>query len=276
MADGGIGKIGTRMVETLPSSRLRDGKILVVGVGGLGSPAALALARAGVGTIGLVDPDTVELSNLQRQILHHTPDLGRSKVESAREKLLRLNPAVTVAAYRERLHAGNLLRLFGAYDFIIDATDGLATKFLINDGAVLLGKPFSYGGIVQFTGQTLTVLPAQTTCLRCLFPVPPAADDIPTCQEAGIIGSLAGSLGLVQAAEAVKYLNGEGELLTDRLLTYDALALRWRAVTVRRNPRCPLCGPRPTITALPAEEQEQTESCSLDRPPPTPSGEEYV
>jgi molybdopterin-synthase adenylyltransferase len=243
--------------------RVRDGKVLVVGVGGLGSPAALALALAGVGTIGLIDPDVVELSNLQRQILHQTSDLGRPKVVSAREKLLRLNPAVAVLTHHERLQAENLPRLFRAYDFIIDATDGVATKFLINDGAGLLGKPFSYGGIVQFTGQTLTVLPRQTTCLRCLFPEIPSVDDIPTCQEAGIIGSLAGSLGLVQAAEAVKYLDRDGELLTDRLLTYEALALRWRAVTVKRNPRCPLCGESPTITTIEGEEQVQTASCPV-------------
>jgi molybdopterin/thiamine biosynthesis adenylyltransferase len=220
------------------------------------------LALAGVGTIGVIDPDVVELSNLQRQILHQTPDLGRPKVASAREKLLRLNPAISVIAHHERLQVENLPRLFHAYDFIIDATDGVTTKFLINDGAVLLGKPFSYGGIVQFTGQTLTVLPRQTPCLRCLFPDIPSAEDIPTCQEAGIIGSLAGSLGLVQATEAVKYLNGESELLTDRLLTYDALALRWRAVPVKRNPRCPLCGESPTITTLRATEQDQTASCA--------------
>jgi adenylyltransferase/sulfurtransferase len=192
------------------------------------------LALAGVGTIGLIDPDVVELSNLQRQILHQTSDLGRPKVVSAREKLLRLNPAVAVLTHHERLQAENLSRLFLAYDFII-----------------------------QFTGQTLTVLPRQTTCLRCLFPEIPSADDIPTCQEAGIIGSLAGSLGLVQATEAVKYLDRDGELLTDRLLMYDALALRWRAVTVKRNPRCPLCGESPTITTIEGEEQVQTASCPV-------------
>jgi molybdopterin/thiamine biosynthesis adenylyltransferase len=238
-----------------------DGKVLVVGVGGLGSPAALALALAGIGTIGLVDPDTVDLSNLQRQILHHTPDLGRPKVESAREKLQRVNPAVTVVTHHEPLCAENLSRLFGPYDFIIDATDGPATKFLINDGAVLMAKPFSYGGIVRFAGQTLTVVPRRTTCLRCLFPVPPAGDDIPTCQESGIIGSLAGSIGFVQAMEAVKYLRGDGELLTDRLLTYDALTLRWREVKVRRSQRCPLCGPHPTITHLPIAERSSTAPC---------------
>jgi molybdopterin/thiamine biosynthesis adenylyltransferase len=249
-----------RSVEILSSSRVRVGKVLIVGVGGLGSPAALALALSGVGTIGLIDPDAVELSNLQRQILHQTSDLGRPKVLSAQEKLLRFNSTIEVVAHPERLHAGNLFRLFRAYDFIIDATDGVATKFLINDGAVLLGKPFSYGGIVQFMGQTLTVLPRQTTCLRCLFPEIPSADDIPTCQEAGIIGSLAGSMGLVQAAEAVKYLGGdEDNLLTDRLLTYDALAMRWRPVPVRRNPRCPLCGEVPTITSLQGEGRNLTE-----------------
>ena len=237
-------------VERAGHARVRDGKVLVVGVGGLGSPAALALALAGVGTIGLVDPDTVELSNLQRQILHFTPDLGRPKVRSAQEKLQRMNAAITVVPYVQRLSVNNLADLFAGYDFIIDGTDGLETKFLINDGAVLLKKPFSYAGIVQFHGQTLTVLPERTTCLRCLFPVPPDPDEIPTCQEAGILGSVAGSLGIVQANEAVKYLRGGEELLTDRLLTYDALALRWREVRVRRSPRCPLCGTRPTITTL--------------------------
>jgi molybdopterin/thiamine biosynthesis adenylyltransferase len=242
--------------------RVSSGKVLVVGVGGLGSPAALGLALAGVGTIGLIDLDAVELSNLQRQILHYTADLCRPKVESAGEKLLRINPAVAVNRHHERLTEENLFRLFHPYDFIIDGTDSLVTKFLINDGAVLAKKPFSYGGIIQFQGQTLTVLPGQTTCLRCLFPVPPAADDIPTCQEAGIIGSLAGSLGFIQATEAVKYLSGEGDLLTDRLLTYDALASRWRTVKVRRSPRCPLCGAAPTITSLKTEEQGRNENCA--------------
>jgi len=251
-------------MATASSLRVREGKVLIVGVGGLGSPAALALALSGVNVIGLIDPDLVELSNLHRQILHQTPDLGRPKVISAREKLLRLNPALEVVAYHERLHAGNVERLLGDYDFIIDATDSVTTKFLINDGAVLFNKPFSYGGIVQFTGQTLTVLPRRTACLRCLFPEVPSADDIPSCQEAGIIGSLAGGLGFVQAAEAIKYLSGEEDhLLTDRLLTYEALTLRWRAVPIRRNPRCPLCGEAPTIRSLQVEEPALTESCAV-------------
>lgn len=248
--------------ETEKSRRVHEGKVLVVGVGGLGCPAALALARAGVGIIGLIDPDVVDLSNLQRQILHSTPDIGRPKVDSAREKLLRVNPTISVATYHQRLSADNLPTLFRDYDFIIDGTDGVATKFLINDGAVLLGKPFSYAGIVQFQGQTLTVWPRRSTCLRCLFPVIPSADDVPSCQESGIIGSLAGSVGILQATEALKYLCGEGDLLTDRLLTYDALALRWREVRVRRSHHCPLCGESPTITSFDAVIHEQTNACA--------------
>jgi molybdopterin/thiamine biosynthesis adenylyltransferase len=247
------------------SLRIRTGRVLIVGVGGLGSPAALALAHVGVGTIGLIDPDVVDLSNLQRQILHHTPDLGRPKVRSAQEKLQRVRSSTHIFIHEDRLQVDNLPQLFDAYDFIIDATDGVATKFLINDGAVLLRKPFSYGGIVQFSGQTLTVLPGQTTCLRCLFPTIPSEGDIPTCQESGIIGSLAGSLGFIQAMEAVKYLSREGALLTDQLLTYDALASRWRAIAVRRNPRCPLCSETKAITSLQHLEYAPAESCALTR-----------
>ncbi len=246
----------------IPKS-VREGKVLVVGVGGLGSPAALALALDGVGTIGLVDSDQVELSNLQRQILHFTPDMGKPKVASAKEKIQQLNPSITAVAHNEYLHAGNLVDIFSPYDFIIDGTDGVATKFLINDGAVLLNKPLSHAGIVRFHGQAFTILPRQTTCLRCLFPVPPHPDENPTCQEAGILGSLAGSLGSVQAAEAVKYLSGEGELLTDRLLTYDALALRWREVRVHPSPHCPLCGTQQTITSLHPEAYELESLCIM-------------
>ncbi|MBM4255655.1 MAG: HesA/MoeB/ThiF family protein [Deltaproteobacteria bacterium] len=248
--------------ETEKTQHVRKGKVLVVGVGGLGCPAALTLAQAGVGTIGLIDPDVVDLSNLQRQILHATPDIGRPKVDSAREKLLRINPAIAVVTYHQRLSVENLPTIFLDYDFIIDGTDGVATKFLINDGAVLLGKPFSYAGIVQFHGQTLTVWPGRSTCLRCLFPEIPSTDDVPTCQESGIIGSLAGSIGTLQATEALKYLSGEDDLLTDRLLTYDALALHWREVRVRRSRHCPLCGESPTITAFDAVSYEQTLACA--------------
>ncbi len=250
--------------DTQPVSlNVRTGRVLIVGVGGLGSPAALALAHAKVGTIGLIDPDDVELSNLQRQILHYTPDLGRPKVYSAQEKLQRIHPEGNIIVHHDRLGAENLPALFNLYDFIIDATDGVAIKFLINDGAVLLRKPFSYGGIVQFSGQTLTILPGQTTCLRCLFPVIPSEGDIPTCQESGVIGSLAGSLGFLQAMEAFKYLSREGALLTDQLLTYDALASRWRTIGVRRNPRCPLCSETATIKSLQHRGDTSTESCAV-------------
>ena len=243
---------------------VRERKVLVVGVGGLGCPAALALARAGIGTLGLIDPDVVELSNLQRQILHSTPDIGRPKVDSAREKLQRVNPAITLVTYYQRLSVENLPALFSQYDFIIDGTDGVETKFLINDGAVLLQKPFCYAGIVQFQGQMLTVLPGRSTCLRCLFPVMPAAGDIPTCQESGIIGSLAGSLGILQATAALQYLCGEEVSLADRLLTYDALTLRWREIRVRRSRHCPLCGESPTITELARELEADASRCALE------------
>jgi molybdopterin-synthase adenylyltransferase len=249
-------------LEPRDDARLRNGKILVVGVGGLGCPAALVLAQAGVGTLGLIDPDVVELSNLQRQILHATPDVGRPKVLSAHEKLRRVNPAVALILHHERLTEENLPPLFRAYDFVIDGTDGVATKFLINDGAVLTDTPFSYAGVFQFQGQMLTVLPRRSTCLRCLFPQVPPADEIPTCQESGIIGSLAGSIGTLQALEALKYLRGEASLLTDRLLTYDALAVRWREVPVRRSRRCPLCGEAPTIATLRRAGDEAPAACA--------------
>ncbi len=240
------------------------GSVLVVGIGGLGCPAALALALAGVSTIGLIDPDLVDVSNLQRQVLHFTPDLQRPKVESAGDKLSRLRPTSRLRTYPERLTLDNLSAVFQEYDFVIDATDGIATKFMINDAAVLLGKPFSYAGIVQFQGQTLTVLPRQTTCLRCLFPVPPSPDEMPICQEAGVLGSAAGTLGLLQAIEAVKYLSGSPGLLTDRLLTYDAQLARWREVRFKPNPRCPVCGPRPTITSLRSECYDEAGLCQLN------------
>ena len=232
------------------SARVRNGKVLVVGVGGLGCPAALGLAVAGVGTIGLADADRVELSNLQRQILHFTPDVGVPKVASAQRKLHALNAGLRVETHAVHVRADNLLELFRGYDFVIDGTDGVGAKFLINDGAVLTGTPLSHAGVVGFQGQALTVIPGETTCLRCLFPVSPDPDETPSCQQAGILGSLAGMLGSLQAAEAVKYLHGQGELLRDRLATCDALSGRWRTVPIRRNPRCPLCGAHPSITRL--------------------------
>ena len=238
-------------------ARVRNGSVLVVGVGGLGCPAALGLAAAGVGMIGLADADRVELSNLQRQILHFSPDVGARKVASAQRKLRALDAGLRVAAYPVHVRADNLTDLFRGYDFVIDGTDGVDTKFLLNDGAVLTGTPLSHAGVVGFQGQALTVIPGETTCLRCLFPVPPDQDETPSCQQAGILGSVAGMLGSVQAAEAVKYLSGQGALLRDRLVTCDALSGRWREVPVRRNPRCPLCGTQRTITRLHAAADAQ-------------------
>lgn len=223
--------------------RLRQARVLVVGAGGLGSPAAIYLAAAGIGTLGLVDSDQVELSNLQRQILHSTSDIGRSKVESGKEKLHRLNPDVEIRAYPIRLSEDNASGIIASYDFIIDGSDNFATKFLVNDIAVRLGKPFSHAGIVRLQGQTMTVIPGKSACYRCLFNEPPTPGEILDCQQAGILGAVAGTLGSIQATEAIKYFAGiEEELLVDRLLTYDAKTIKFRTVEVRRNPQCKACG----------------------------------
>jgi molybdopterin/thiamine biosynthesis adenylyltransferase len=230
--------------------RLRAGRVLIVGAGGLGAPAALQLAAAGVGTLGLIDGDSVDLSNLHRQVLYRTADLSRRKVAAAAERLAALFPQVTVEAHDTRVTADNLAGLFATFDFVIDGTDDSASKYLINDGAVLCGIPFSHAGAVGFQGQTMTVLPGRSACLRCLFPTPPPAGEMPTCQETGVVGSLAGTLGVLQAAEALKCLLGTGTLLADRLLTYDALTGRWRTIPLSRAPHCPLCGDRPHIRQL--------------------------
>jgi len=230
--------------------RLAHARVLLVGVGGLGTPAALELAAAGVGTLGLMDGDAVELSNLQRQILYRTADVGRRKVVAAAERLIARYPAVHVETFDERLRPGNLAALFRRFDFVIDATDGIGSKYLVNDGAVIVGVPYSHAGVVAFQGQTMTVIPRRSACLRCLFPLPPVAGEVPTCQEAGIAAPLPGSLGALQAAEAIKCLLGVGALLTNRLVTYDALQGRWRTVTVRHSPDCPVCGRTPSIREL--------------------------
>ena len=223
--------------------RLRESKALVIGAGGLGSPAAFYLAAAGVGTLGLIDGDRVELSNLQRQILHATADLGRLKVESAAEKLDRLNPQVAVRTYATRLDAANAAEIFADYDFIVDGSDNFDTKFLVNDTAVPLGKAFSHAGIVRLQGQTMTVVPHKSACYRCVFQEPPAPGELMNCQQAGILGAVAGVIGAIQATEAIKYLSGmDDELLTDRVLTYDAKTMSFRTIEVRKNPACAACG----------------------------------
>ncbi len=235
------------------SERLRQARVLVVGVGGLGCPAALYLSLSGIGTLGLIDPDAVELSNLHRQILHSAADIGTPKVESARAKLSALTPHVTIRTFRERLTADNLVQIFREFDFVIDGTDNVAAKFLINDGAILSGTPYSHAGVLGFRGQTMTVLPRRSTCYRCLFPVPPPTDDVPTCHEAGVVGVVAGALGIVQAGEAIKYALETGGLLTDLLLTFDAITGRWRRIALGRNRQCPVCGDRPSISTLSAQ-----------------------
>jgi len=239
-------------------ARLLAGRVLLVGLGGLGSPAALYLAAAGVGTLGLMDPDDVDLSNLQRQVIHATVDLGVPKVESAAAKLRALNPDVNVRTYRERLTAANAPAILADYDFILDGTDTLASKFLVADACHFAAKPYSHGGIARFRGQTMTVLPGRTACYRCVFSAPPPADAVPSCAQAGVLGVVPGVLGTLQAAEALKFLLGQGRLLTDTLLTYDALEARFREVAVRRNPECPLCGKEPSITGL---RDESTDVC---------------
>lgn len=226
---------------------LTHGRVLVVGAGGLGCPAALSLAAAGVAVLGLIDGDCVDHSNLHRQILYRTTDLGRHKAEAAAERIAASYPEVAVRFFNERLSADNVADIFTQFDFVVDGTDQIAAKYLVNDGAVLLGIPFSYAGVLGFQGQTMTILPGRSACLRCLFPSPPPADDIPTCQDAGVIGAVCGTIGTVQATEAIKYLSGLDNLLTDRLLTYDALHARWRTVAWARRRTCPLCGDRPTI-----------------------------
>jgi molybdopterin-synthase adenylyltransferase len=224
--------------------RLRQRRVLVIGAGGLGSPAAFYLAAAGVGTLGLVDSDRVELSNLQRQILHRTADVGRKKVESAQIRLTELNPDVAVITQPVRLEDANAKALFADYDFIIDGSDNFATKFLVNDTAVGLGIPFSHAGIIRLQGQTMTVIPRQSACYRCVFKQPPPPEELLSCQQAGILGAVAGTIGSIQATEAIKFLAGfEDGLLTDRLLTYDARTMNFHSVALKRDPQCAVCGP---------------------------------
>lgn len=244
--------------------KLLDGKVMVIGAGGLGAPIALYLAAAGVGTIGIADADVVDLSNLQRQVIHFTPDVGKPKVESAREKMEAINPDVTVRTYQEWISAANIARIIADYDFIIDGTDNFAAKFLINDACVLAGKPYSHGGILQFVGQTMTIKPGESPCYRCIFPAPPPKDAIPTCSQAGVIGVLPGVIGTMQATEAIKFLLGKGELLTGHIMMYDALEMNFRKVKLNRNRKCPVCGENPTVTEL-VDELDALNVCDLEK-----------
>ncbi|MFB3917409.1 MAG: ThiF family adenylyltransferase [Terriglobales bacterium] len=235
--------------------KLFEARVLIVGAGGLGAPAALYLAAAGVGTIGIADAENVDLSNLQRQIIHFTSDVARPKVGSAAEKMRALNPDVEVRTHHEFVSAANVRQIIREYDFVVDGTDNFAAKFLINDACVLEGIPFSHGGILRFHGQTITVVPGKSACYRCLFKQPPPKGVVPTCSEAGILGAVAGMLGTIQAAEVLKFITGAGTLLTDSLLTFDATDMNFRKVAVRRNPRCRVCGENAEIREVFDEEQ---------------------
>jgi molybdopterin/thiamine biosynthesis adenylyltransferase len=235
--------------------KLRMGSVLVIGAGGLGSPALLYLAAAGVGRIGIVDLDRVDMTNLQRQIIHFTPDIGKPKTLSAKEKILKLNPDVKVETYDVLLTSENIREIIKNYDFVIDGTDNFRSKFLINDACFFEKKPLSHGGILRFTGQTMTIIPGESVCYRCVFSSPPPRNAVPTCSQAGILGSVAGILGTIQATEALKFLIGVGELLTNTLLTFDAKNFQFRKVSLRKNENCRICGKQPEITTLIDEEE---------------------
>jgi len=230
--------------------RLASSRVLCIGAGGLGSPVLMYLAAAGVGTLGIVDFDTVDESNLQRQIVHGQDDIGRPKALSAAERLGQINPLVTVVQHRVRLDSENALTLFADYDLIVDGTDNFATRYLVNDAAVLLGKPYVWGSIYRFDGQVSVFWSERGPCYRCLYPEPPPQGMVPSCAEGGVLGVLAGTIGSLQATEAIKVLTGIGEPLVGRLLTYDATEPRFRTLNIRKDPQCAVCGPEPTVREL--------------------------
>ena len=230
--------------------RLKAAKVLCVGTGGLGSPLALYLAAAGIGTLGLVDFDTVDSSNLQRQIIHSTKDIGRKKIDSAQEKLNALNPALNVVKHDTMLSSANALEIFAQYDIIADGTDNFQTRYLVNDACVLLNKPNAYGSIFRFEGQASVFATEEGPCYRCLYPEPPPPGLVPSCAEGGVLGILPGIVGVIQATEVIKLILGKGEPLIGRLLLVDALTMRFRELKLRKNPDCPACGTNPTVTEL--------------------------
>jgi sulfur-carrier protein adenylyltransferase/sulfurtransferase len=230
--------------------RLKNAKVLCIGAGGLGSPALMYLAAAGVGTLGIVEFDTVDESNLQRQIIHGQSDVGRSKAESARDSVKEINPYVNVILHEERLESENALELFAQYDLIVDGTDNFATRYLVNDACVLLNKPYIWGSIYRFDGQASVFWSEYGPCYRCLYPEPPPPGMVPSCAEGGVLGVLCGSIGSIQVTEAIKLLTGVGDPLVGRLMIYDALEMNYRTVKVRKDPECAVCGKNPTVTEL--------------------------
>jgi adenylyltransferase/sulfurtransferase len=230
--------------------RLKNAKVLCIGAGGLGSPALMYLAAAGVGTLGIVEFDVVDESNLQRQIIHGQRDVGRSKAESARDSVLEINPLVQVNVHEMRLDSTNVLDLFAQYDLIVDGTDNFATRYLVNDACVLLGKPYIWGSIYRFDGQASVFWAEHGPCYRCLYPEPPPPGMVPSCAEGGVLGVLCASIGSIQATEAIKVLTGVGEPLLGSLMVYDALEMTYRKIQVRKDPECAVCGEHPTVTEL--------------------------
>ncbi|MFN7915756.1 MAG: molybdopterin-synthase adenylyltransferase MoeB [Vicinamibacterales bacterium] len=230
--------------------RLKAGSVLCVGAGGLGSPAAMYLAAAGVGRIGIVDFDVVDFSNLQRQIIHGTSSIGKTKLQSAKERLLDINPNIQVDTYETALSSENALEIFKPYDVILDGTDNFPTRYLTNDACVLLGKPNAYGSIFRFEGQASVFATKDGPCYRCLYPEPPPPGLVPSCAEGGVLGVLPGVIGVIQATETIKLLTGIGEPLVGRFMIYDALRMKFRELKLRKDPDCPVCGTHPTVTKL--------------------------
>jgi molybdopterin/thiamine biosynthesis adenylyltransferase/rhodanese-related sulfurtransferase len=230
--------------------RLKNAKVLCVGAGGLGSPSLMYLAAAGVGTLGIVEFDVVDESNLQRQIIHGQSDIGRSKAESARDTVKEINPLVTVNLHEERLDSSNVMELFAQYDLIVDGTDNFATRYLVNDACVLLKKPYVWGSIYRFDGQASVFWSEHGPCYRCLYPEPPPPGMVPSCAEGGVLGVLCASIGSIQVTEAIKLITGIGETLLGKLMIYDALEMNYRKVKIRKDPNCAICGDHPTVTEL--------------------------
>ncbi|MBW3639766.1 MAG: adenylyltransferase/sulfurtransferase MoeZ [Actinobacteria bacterium] len=234
--------------------RLKNARVLAVGAGGLGSPTLMYLAAAGVGTLGIVDFDVVDESNLQRQVIHGQSDIGRPKAESAQASVLEINPLIEVVLHQERLDSSNVMEIFAQYDLIVDGTDNFATRYMVNDAAFLLDKPYVWGSIYRFDGQASVFWPTapggQAPCYRCLYPEPPPPGMVPSCAEGGVLGILCASIGAIQTTEAIKLLTGIGEPLVGSLMVYDALDMEYRKIRVRKDPECPLCGKNPTITGL--------------------------
>jgi len=237
-------------VAMVGQKRLKNAKVLCIGAGGLGSPALMYLAAAGVGTLGIVEFDEVDESNLQRQIIHGHSDIGRSKAESARHSVREINPLVQVNVHETRLDSSNVMQIFANYDLIVDGTDNFATRYLVNDACVLLGKPYVWGSIYRFDGQASVFWAEHGPCYRCLYPEPPPPGMVPSCAEGGVLGVLCASIGSIQVNEAIKMITGIGEPLLGRLMVYDALEMEYRKIKVRKDPNCAVCGEHPTVTEL--------------------------